>query len=138
MLSKAQRKRARAKASAARSKAPSGTQPIAVWLKRAVPFLILALGLVAWWIIASLRNDEANIETDAPIATHDAPGFHSLLVDPRDADHILFGSHAGIQESRDGGKTWDQGNLLNVDAMSMTTNANAPDTLYVAGHDVFR
>ena len=138
MLSKTQRKRARAKASAARSRAPSGTQPIAIWLKRAVPFLTLALGLVAWWVIASLNNDEAKLEIDAPIATLDAPDFHSLLVDPRDADHILFGSHAGIQESRDGGKTWDQGNLRNVDAMSMATNTNAADTLYVAGHDVFQ
>lgn len=36
-----------------------------------------------------------------------APGIHSILVDPRDADHVLVAiSTAGVLETRDGGKSW--------------------------------
>lgn len=36
-----------------------------------------------------------------------APGIHSILVDPRDANRILVAvSTAGVLESTDGGKTW--------------------------------
>ncbi|MBX3186352.1 MAG: exo-alpha-sialidase [Labilithrix sp.] len=35
------------------------------------------------------------------------PGIHSIVVDPRDANHILVAvSCAGVLETRDGGKTW--------------------------------
>lgn len=35
------------------------------------------------------------------------PGIHSIVVDPRDPDHILVGvSSAGVVETTDGGKTW--------------------------------
>ena len=72
-----------------------------------------------------------------PIATITAPDAHSLLVDPTNPDYIFFGSHAGIQESRDGGFTWQAGALQNADAMSMSVSPGEPSTLYVAGHDVF-
>lgn len=37
----------------------------------------------------------------------DQPGIHSVIVDPKDADHIYVGiSVAGVFESKDGGKTW--------------------------------
>lgn len=35
------------------------------------------------------------------------PGIHSIVVDPRDPDHILIAvSCAGVLETRDGGQTW--------------------------------
>lgn len=35
------------------------------------------------------------------------PGIHSILVDPRDPDHVLVAvSCAGVLETRDGGRTW--------------------------------
>lgn len=39
--------------------------------------------------------------------TPDGPKLHSLIVDPRNADHLLFGmSGGGVHESRDGGQSW--------------------------------
>ena len=46
------------------------------------------------------RGDPGN---DPP----DSPNTHSILVDPRDADHLYAGfSAGGVFESRDGGATW--------------------------------
>jgi len=39
--------------------------------------------------------------------TPDGPKMHSILVDPRDANHLYFGmSSGGVHESRDRGRTW--------------------------------
>lgn len=39
--------------------------------------------------------------------TPDGPKLHSLIVDPRHADHLLFGmSGGGVHESKDGGQSW--------------------------------
>lgn len=39
--------------------------------------------------------------------TPDGPKLHSIIVDPRDSSHMLFGmSGGGVHETRDGGKTW--------------------------------
>ena len=39
--------------------------------------------------------------------TPDGPKLHSVIVDPDDADHLLFGmSSGGVHESHDGGRTW--------------------------------
>jgi hypothetical protein len=38
---------------------------------------------------------------------YDAPGIHSILVDPRDANVVTLGiSCGGVHRSRDGGRTW--------------------------------
>ncbi len=40
-------------------------------------------------------------------AGFDHPGIHSIIVDPRDSDHITVGiSVAGVFETTDGGQTW--------------------------------
>jgi len=40
-----------------------------------------------------------------------APGIHSILVDPRDPNHLMVGiSTAGVLGSTDGGKTWENRN----------------------------
>jgi hypothetical protein len=39
---------------------------------------------------------------------YDDPGIHSVVVDPRDSDHLLLGvSCGGVWESRNGGNDWD-------------------------------
>ena len=41
----------------------------------------------------------------------DNPGIHSIIVDPRDSDHIYIGiSCAGVFESRDNGASWNPAN----------------------------
>ena len=91
-------------------------------------------GILAWRAFPAIGGNPAGAR---PIAAITAPDFHSLLIDPTNPDHIFFGSHAGIQESRDGGLTWQAGALQNADAMSMSVSPEEPSTLYVAGHDVF-
>lgn len=99
-----------------------------------LPMVLVLIGLLGWLALTYIKNDE----TDTPIATLDTPDFHSLLVDPEDPEHILFGSHTGIQESHDGGVTWVEGTLRNADAMHLTASLDDPKTMYATGHDVFQ
>jgi hypothetical protein len=95
---------------------------------------LVFIGLLGWLASTYLMGDE----TITPIAVLDPPDFHSILIVPQDPDHILFGSHTGIQESHDGGVTWEDGALRNVDAMQLTVSLDDPETIYVTGHDVFQ
>ncbi len=105
----------------------------------AVFALVVGLGLVGWWGYSAARgNDSGTNSSVRPIATLRSQDIHSLLVDPADPNHVLFGSHSGVQESRDGGFTWEAGSLRNADAMSLAASPQAPATLYAAGHNVFQ
>ncbi len=59
----------------------------------------------------------------------DQPGIHSIVVDPRDEDHLYIGiSVAGVLESRDGGGSWAFRNKgLRADFL--------PDPYSEVGHD---
>jgi photosystem II stability/assembly factor-like uncharacterized protein len=58
-----------------------------------------------------------------------APGIHSILIDPRDAQRIVVAvSTAGVLESRDGGKTWHGRNTGML-------NDYLPDPAAEWGHD---
>ncbi len=59
----------------------------------------------------------------------DYPGIHSILVDPRDSDHIYVGiSVAGVFETHDGGSSWEVKNKgLRADFL--------PDPQAEVGHD---
>ena len=96
----------------------------------------IGAGLVAAWLL--LRDDGSSSSADGPppIAQLDTPDVHSLLIDLNDPDHILFGSHAGTMESRDGGFAWAEATMQGKDAMSMARSPNNPSTIYVTGHDV--
>lgn len=106
------------------------------WVTGIVVAAVVIAGFVAWRVFTAVGGDQVGAGS-GPIATLDAPDFHSLLIAPTNPDHVLFGSHAGIQESSDGGLTWQTGLLENADAMSMSVSPADPATLYVAGHDVF-
>lgn len=122
----------------AQAKRGAGPPRASRWSQWTLPLGIVAIALIAvatWWVSATLNEGDGRA---APIATLDTPDFHSLLVDPANPDRILFGSHAGLQESRDGGFTWSEGTLRDTDAMQLTTNPDAPETIYATGHDVFQ
>ena len=64
----------------------------------------------------------------------DTADVHSLAFVGGDANHLLFGHHGGLLESRDGGRTW-AALAVSDDAMSM---APADDgSIVIAGHEVF-
>ncbi|MDQ3937090.1 MAG: YCF48-related protein [Chloroflexota bacterium] len=60
---------------------------------------------------------------------------HSLVFDPADAEHLFFGHHGGLLESRDGGRTWQQTALRGVDAMNVSSPSDG--FFQIAGHDVY-
>jgi hypothetical protein len=66
-------------------------------------------GGVTWVPLPSV-NDDARFREwmgSAQDGTPDGPKLHSLIVDPRDASHLVFGmSGGGVHESRDAGLTW--------------------------------
>lgn len=73
-----------------------------------------------------------------PIHAFGTADYHSLAFSPTDAGVVLFGHHGGIQMSRDSGARWDtvieeQGR----DAMNLVYDPLAPQSVYMAGHDVY-
>lgn len=118
----------------AHARATRGRQP--------APLIIAGLvviGLVLWWGVSSLTPTDADSTGSVePIATVESPDYHSLLVDPQNPEHLLFGSHTGVQESHDGGATWEAGTLRDADAMQLSVSPEAPETIYATGHDVFQ
>lgn len=104
----------------------------------AVLALIVGVALLGWGAISVLRDNDqqGGVAGTNAIASIKSPDVHSLAIDPANPDHVLFGSHAGIMESRDGGYTWDEGTLQGKDAMSMARSSKNPATIYVTGHDV--
>ncbi len=66
-------------------------------------------GGVSWTPLPSV-NDNAQLREwmgTVQDGTPDGPKLHSLIVDPRDPAHLLFGmSGGGVHESRDAGRSW--------------------------------
>jgi photosystem II stability/assembly factor-like uncharacterized protein len=94
------------------------------------------LALAAWIVFGRGKDGDDRPLAVPVIAQLETPDIHALLIDPDDPDHLLFGSHAGLHESWDGGFTWTEGTLQAVDAMSLSVSPQDPATFYIAGHDV--
>ncbi len=92
--------------------------------------LALVIGaLVAVTILSTRRSDVAT-----PWARLGTADVHSLAFVGNDPNHVLFGHHGGILESRDGGHTW-QPLPIGADAMGMRPAADG--SIVIAGHLVF-
>lgn len=70
----------------------------------------------------------------APWATLRTQDVHSLAFVDGNPEHVLFGHHGGLLESRDGGRTWSALPVRD-DAMSMTPAGDG--SIVIAGHEVF-
>ena len=144
-MAKARHQRSRSRKAITRRTITPGAKPGAD-LRTAInwrsPFTIAAMvvvGLAVLWAVSSvINNREGTAGSAQPIAALNTPDFHSLLVDPQDPEHLVFGSHSGIHESHDGGFTWEAGALRDTDAMQLSASPNAPATIYATGHDVFQ
>jgi photosystem II stability/assembly factor-like uncharacterized protein len=104
------------------------------WLAAAAPFVLAgALGIV----LVSQRD--AGSTADAPPASTlpATPDYHSLLVGPTDPDRLWLGTHAGLHESSDGGRSWTETGLVGRDAMNLARSPDAAKTVWAAGHLVF-
>jgi len=103
------------------------------------------------WSSVSGFNDHPMYKTwigDEQDGTPDGPILHSILVDPRDANHLYVGlSGGGCFESTDRGATWDPLNKgcfvdfgpepypeYGQDPHNIELHAHAPDILYQQNH----
>jgi photosystem II stability/assembly factor-like uncharacterized protein len=72
---------------------------------------------------------------ELPSGLPEAPDYHSLSVNPSNANRLLLGTHHGLYSSTDGGKTWQSEGLDGQDAMNLARAGGR--TLWTAGHNVF-
>lgn len=107
-------------------------------------------GGVSWEGVAGLNDNPQYREWmgGPQDGTPDGPKLHSLLVDPRDADHLYLGmSSGGVHESCDRGKSWtplvdgldvvamfDPGQLQFHDPHCLALCPANPDRLYQQNH----
>jgi photosystem II stability/assembly factor-like uncharacterized protein len=101
----------------------------------------LGLGLALVTGFSLLVSGTARVGEQAgasPIATLAVRDVHALVISPESADHVLFGHHDGILESRDGGRRWRPlPTSPQQDAMSLTPPRADGGAQYLAGHEVF-
>jgi photosystem II stability/assembly factor-like uncharacterized protein len=60
---------------------------------------------------------------------------HSLAFDPADPQHLYFGHHGGLLETKDGGRSWQGTALRGADAMNVVPPAGG--FFQIAGHNVY-
>lgn len=100
-----------------------------------MPVWIWALGSLAAVALVGLvlffGKSALNQAAWATLGTQDV---HSLSFVDDDPQHLLFGHHGGILESRDGGRTWTA-LPVHDDAMSMDPAQDG--SIVIAGHNVF-
>lgn len=104
------------------------------WLAAAVPFLLV--GAVGIFVVSG--RDGTSVPPAPPAASTlpATPDYHSLLVAPSDPNRIWLGSHVGLHESTDGGRSWTESGLSGQDAMNLARSPGASKTVWVAGHIV--
>ena len=91
--------------------------------------MTVAIGLVAFLL---LRPSSSG----SPIAwaKFGSQDVHALAFVSDDSQHLLFGHHGGLEETKDGGRTWSPLPVLD-DAMSTSPASDA--SIVIAGHEVF-
>lgn len=109
-----------------------------LWLAAASP-LILATAILAIWL-PSRGGDSSPPAQNAAVAQAaaslpDTPDYHSLLIDQQDPGHLWLGTHYGLFESTDGGRSWSEAGLSGLDAMNLGRSRSR--TVWAAGHMMF-
>lgn len=114
---------------ARRRKAPPPRTRTRTILAGAAVVIAVGIGLVAFLL---LRPSPSG----APLAwaRFGSQDVHALAFVGDDSQHLLFGHHGGLEESRDGGRTWSPLPIRD-DAMSMSLASDA--SIVIAGHEVF-
>lgn len=95
--------------------------------------LVAIVGVVAVALVglALVLRQSGGQTAWARLETQDV---HSLAFVGGDTQHLLFGHHGGLRESRDGGQTWTD---LPVPADAMAMVPAGDGSIVIAGHDVF-
>jgi len=94
---------------------------------------VAAVAVVALAVV--LGGGGQSVGGATPWSTLGTRDVHSLAFDPADPQHLFFGHHGGLLETKDGGRSWQATALLNADAMNV-----APPSagfFQIAGHNVY-
>jgi photosystem II stability/assembly factor-like uncharacterized protein len=94
--------------------------------------LALAIAIPAVILVSRGSNEEAAGAAAAVLP--DTPDYHSLLVAESDPAALTLGTHNGLYQSADGGRTWQSTTLGGQDAMNLG-HAKGGVT-WTAGHNV--
>lgn len=99
--------------------------------------LVVALAaFAAFWIGKEQAQGPSEAVAPPAVGLPHTPDYHSLLVDASDSRRVLLGTHVGVYETTDGGRSWAFYDLEGDDAMTMVEPARGP--LWVTGHYVFK
>lgn len=96
------------------------------------PAVVVVAALVAFLIARQQASSPAEAVEPPASGLPDTPDYHSLLVAPDDPDRLWLGTHAGLHESSDGGRSWSAGSLTGRDAMNLVRSSD--ETVWTAGH----
>lgn len=94
--------------------------------------LALAIAIPAAILASGGGSDEAASTPAAGLP--DTPDYHSLLVAARSPDALTLGTHNGLYQSSDGGRSWRQTTLAGQDAMNLGRAGGG--VTWTAGHNV--
>jgi photosystem II stability/assembly factor-like uncharacterized protein len=97
----------------------------------ATALLALGVGIV---YVATSGSGASSEGGQSAAALPDTPDYHSLLVGPTDASSLALGTHDGLFQSTDGGRTWEKASLAGQDAMNLARAKQ--DVVWAAGHNV--
>jgi photosystem II stability/assembly factor-like uncharacterized protein len=103
------------------------------WLNRSLTALALFAGLLALATFVSRTRSGEAVRPPA-VGLPRTPDYHSLLVDDNDGRHLWLGTHLGLYESTDGGRSWRAAGLEGRDVMNLTRGRDG--TLWATGHNV--
>ena len=110
-----------------------------LWLAAATP-LLLALAILTIWLPSrgsdsSPSAPAAGAKASTAASLPDTPDYHSLLIDQQDPGHLWLGTHYGLFESTDSGRSWSEAGLNGLDAMNL--GRSRTQTVWAAGHNMF-
>lgn len=108
-----------------------GRRPQRSWFARN-KVLVAGLAVVVVGAVALLIASGGNGTGGGASGGLTGGDFHSIAVDPTDADRLFVGGHQAVSVSTDGGATWEEvESLRDADAMGW---AFTSDVTYVSGH----
>jgi photosystem II stability/assembly factor-like uncharacterized protein len=103
------------------------------WLAWILVGVLVAAG--AFWVAKEQATGGGEAIDPPPIGLPHTPDYHSLLVDSKNPRRLLLGTHVGLYESTDGGRSWRFAGLEGKDVINLARSKDG--TVWAAGHNVF-
>jgi photosystem II stability/assembly factor-like uncharacterized protein len=95
---------------------------------------VAAVALVALAVVLN-ASGQATVGGATAWSTLGTRDVHSLAFDPTNPQHLYFGHHGGLLETKDGGRSWQGTSLSGADAMNVAPPVGG--FFQIAGHKVY-